>query len=541
MNQCSEFIEKLYREFHGYGIKTFQKDLMAGITVAAVALPLALAFGVSSGADAASGLITAIVASLIIGALSGVSFQISGPTGTMAAILLPLAARFGLKGVFITGLLAGVILILAGIFKMGKLVYLLPTPVIAGFTSGIAIIIALSQIDNFFGVKTTGKNIIERIASLITNGFRPNSWAVSIGLLVIVLMLLWPKKWGIKVPGSLVGIVLATTANMIFNLPIETVGTIPQTLIHANRISFDDIMAAPWNQLLLPAVSVAAMCMIESLLCGVAAGRMKDERIDGDRELIVQGISNIVLPFFGGVPSATALARTGVGIKSGQATRITGIVHGAVLLLSMFLLSPLMAKIPLCSLGGILIVTAWRMNDRENIRYIFSRRFRWAIAKFSITMLATAVFDLTIAIIAGVTFSVLYFVVRISHLDVSVSDIDPDKLGYDVEMIEKTQVIYLTGPIFFGSADALISILVQSDAQNLILSMRGVPLVDVSGVQALTEFMAKENKTLLFASVQPEVQRIMRKAKMMEQACSGSFFDTAKDAIEYLDGNMSHK
>ena len=533
-NPIQAFAAALRHEFKGYNPQTVQRDLMAGVTVAAVALPLALAFGVNSGADAAAGLITAILAAFVIGALSGASFQISGPTGAMTAILLPLASRMGLEGVFLAGLLAGGILLLAGLLRMGKLVYFLPTPVISGFTSGIAIIIALGQVDNLFGVQSIGENALQKLGYLITNGFAPNPWALGIGLFVIVFMLLWPKKWGAKLPASLLAIALVTAANAAFHFPVAAIGRIPQTLIHESRITLADLRGAQWNQLLLPGVSIAALCMIESLLCGVAAGRMKDERMDGDRELMAQGIGNLLLPFFGGVPATAAIARTSVAIKSGQATRVTGIVHGVILLLSMFFLTPLMAGIPLCALAGILIVTAWRMNEWHNIKYIFGHRFYSDIAAFGITMLATVVFDLTIAIAAGVIFSILYFVVRSAQLDVALNEIEPERLGYAIELPERTQVMYVTGPVFFGSVDALAAKLALTEANTLIVSMRGVPLVDISGVQALTEILQKSDKKLLFACVQPNVQAVFRKAGLSALVHGGTFFETAKEAIEYL-------
>lgn len=225
------YLIDLRKEFKGYNANTLMKDLLAGLTVAAVALPLALAFGVSSGADAAAGLITAIIAGLLIGTLSGASYQISGPTGAMSAILISLSTVYGLQGVFIASLLSGVMLVIASLFKFGKIVSFIPTSVITGFTSGIAIIIATGQIDNFFGTTSIGENTIEKLMSYFELGFPIEYTSVLFGVLVIAIMILWPKKWGNVFPSSLAGIIIALIVNLVFNFEVAEVGAIPSTLL----------------------------------------------------------------------------------------------------------------------------------------------------------------------------------------------------------------------------------------------------------------------------------------------------------------------
>lgn len=289
-----KYISDLKNEFRGYNGKKLSQDLMAGLTVAAVALPLALAFGVSSGADAASGLVTAIVAGIVIGILSGASYQISGPTGAMAAILLSVSAKYGITGVLTAGFLSGAILIVAALCRVGKLVSYLPAPVITGFTSGIAIIIALGQIDNFFGTHSVGENQISKIASYFTGegSFDPNWWAVMFGGLVVLIMVVYPKKWNAVVPSSLVGIIVALIVNMVFfeQGTVAEVGAIPSSLITDDSIIRKGFDFANITSLIMPAVSIAALGMIESLLCGASAGKMKGERLDASRELVAQGI-----------------------------------------------------------------------------------------------------------------------------------------------------------------------------------------------------------------------------------------------------------
>ena len=295
----SAFFRSLKQEFAGYNSKKLLADMMAGLTVCAVALPLALAFGVSSGASAASGLVTAIIAGVVIAILGGASYQISGPTGAMSAVLVGIVAEYGLQGVFFACFAAGVLLLLAGVFKLGRLISFIPMPVIMGFTSGIAIIIAMGQIDNFFGTVSEGGSNLEKIASYGRLGFHPNMQAVLIGLLVVLVMVFWPKKWGARVPGSLVGIILATIVATVAGMDqLAVVGDIPKTLLLADRLSLGGLSFTMLENLLSPIVTIAALGMIESLLCGASASRMKGEAFNADQELIAQGVGNILLPLW---------------------------------------------------------------------------------------------------------------------------------------------------------------------------------------------------------------------------------------------------
>ena len=364
MCMFSAFFRDLRTEFADYNADKLLKDVMAGLTVCAVALPLALAFGVSSGASAAAGLVTAILAGVVIAILGGASYQVSGPTGAMSAVLIGIVAQYGLQGVFFACFAAGVLLLAAGLLKLGRLIGFIPMPVIMGFTSGIAIIIALGQVDNFFGTVSEGSSNLEKLASYARLGFHPNLQAVLIGALVVAVMLVWPKKWGAKVPGSLIGIIAATALAAALGLDeLAVVGDIPRTLLLSDRLHLGSLSLDMLSDLISPVVTIAALGMIESLLCGASAARMKSEPFHADQELIAQGVGNILLPFFGGVPATAAIARTSVAIKSGQQTRLTSVFHSVFLLASMFLLGGVMARLPLSALAGVLMVTAWRMND----------------------------------------------------------------------------------------------------------------------------------------------------------------------------------
>ena len=541
MDIFNNYIAQLRKEFSGYNTQKLSKDLLSGITVAAVALPLALAFGVGSGASAAAGIVTAIIAGLFIGALSGASYQISGPTGAMTAILVSLVAQYQLQGVFIACLLSGILLLLAGIFKLGDMVSFIPLPVITGFTSGIAIIIAFGQINNLTGFVSSGHSTLAKLSSYFTTAQSFNTAAFLVGAAVILFMIIYPKKLNNYCPSSLAAIILATIATVVFSLPIDNVGEIPRSLFLQNRLHLRGINIDQIQNLLIPAVSIAALGLIESLLCGASAGRMKNEKLNAGQELIAQGIGNIILPFFGGVPATAAIARTSVAISSGAQTRLTSIFHAIALLLSMFALGGVMSAIPLSALAGVLIVTAWRMNEWHVIKDIFDKRLKSSILKFLITMASTVIFDLTIAIIIGVFFSIVIFVIKVSDMQINISDIDPNKLNDKTQYNDNHRracVIYITGPLYFGTANRLEEKLSGFDEKDLLIfSMRGVPLADVSGVKVLQDLcvrLSQQEKAVYFTCIQPAVMEMFERCGMKEYIGEDKFFWSTDKVLSKL-------
>ena len=540
-----KYISDLKKEFSGYNGKKLTQDMMAGLTVAAVALPLALAFGVSSGADAASGLITAITAGIVIGVLSGASYQISGPTGAMAAILLSVSAKFGITGVLTAGFLSGIVLLIASVCRVGKLVSYLPAPVITGFTSGIAIIIALGQIDNFFGTRSVGENQIEKIASYFTGkgSFSPDWLTVMFGAMVVLIMVIYPKKWNAVVPSSLVGIIVALIVNMVFfeQGTVAEVGAIPSSLVTSDSIIMKGFDFEHITSLIMPAFSIAALGMIESLLCGASAGKMKGERLDAGRELMAQGIGNMLIPLLGGVPATAAIARTSVAIKSGGQTRLVSVFHSVVLILSMFLLGGVMSRIPMAALAGVLMVTAFRMNDWAAIKSIFSKKFKSSISQYIITMAATVVFDLTIAIVIGVVAAMVVFVVKSSELRVVSSDIDESRLEGKVNSghHEEFKVVYVSGPLFFGTQEKLIEQLQSLEgSRQVILSMRGVPTADdisLAELEKLYNTLREKGTQISFTGVQTAVKEMMDRAGFRQRIGEEHFYWDAVAAIKALE------
>ena len=535
----SEFLSDLKSEFAGYNGGKLVKDLLAGLTVAAVALPLALAFGVSSGADAAAGLITAIIAGIVMSMLAGGYYQISGPTGAMAAILTSIVAGYGLDGVFIATLIAGVIILLAGILRLGMLTSFIPSPVITGFTSGIAVIIALGQVDNFFGTHSEGTSAVAKLLSYGRLGFHIDPVSVLIGLFVVVFMIVFPKKWNAVVPASLISIIIATAASIALGLDVATVGAIPRTLFPEARLSFSALNWSTITHLVTPAISIAILGMIESLLCGASAGQTTGVRLKSNQELIAQGVGNILLPFFGGIPATAAIARTSVAIKSGAATRLTGVFHAVGLLISMFALAGVMSQIPMASLAGVLMVTAWRMNDWEQIKYIITHRFKGAMLEFFATMIATILFDLTVAISVGVLIGLVFLVVRLSFIEINYEKVDMSRLDIQdpvlIDRYSNAMVAYITGPMIFANTQKISDIALNLDgADTLLLSMRGVSNIDISCAQTL-EILIEDLRTsgvdVALCGLPAKAYEMLERTDLAEKIGKDNFYWSVERAL----------
>lgn len=539
MNRLT-LVQLWQREFTHYNANKFRQDLLAGLTVAAVGLPLALAFGVASGATAAAGLVTAILSGLIIGGLSGAPYQISGPTGAMSAILILISQRYGLEGAWAAGVMAGLIILVIGLLRLGRFIAFIPAPVITGFTAGIAVIIAVGQIDNFLGVQTPGaESAAVKLMQYFQGGFFPAWQAVVVGLIVMSMMIFWPRQWAKFMPGSLAGIIVATLLTSLAGWEIPQIGAIPRTILLDERLTVGSFPWADLNGLIAPAISIAALGAVESLLCGAVASKMTGIRLQANQELVAQGVGNIVLPFFGGVPATAAIARTSVAIKSGGVTRLTSIIHALALLASALLFAPVIAQVPLAALAGVLMVTAYRMNEWPAIRFMFSNGFKTGIITFIITLLATITLDLTQAILIGAALSAVVFINQVASLQVEIRDVDAERMRARGMSIKgdcpHVRVAYLTGPLFFAATNMFNEAFARlEEVQVLILSMRAVPMIDLSGLEALTtlhEKMAHEGKVLMLTGVHPAVMRMLERAKLDEAIGRDNFFWSSDRAI----------
>lgn len=482
----------LVNEFRGYNSKAFLNDVTAGITVGAVALPLALAFGAAS-VDAehaaigiAGGLITAILAGIISGLLGGGSFQISGPTGAMAVVLGTIVSgKYGLQGMFAATFISGLILLIAGLLRFGKLVQFIPKPVVTGFTSGIALVIAIGQLKNAFGVQAAGESTIDKLLDFFSNIKDTDITTLVLTIAVIVIMAVYPKKLGKYVPGSLAAIIIITAVTAIAKLDVATIGSIPRSIINTEKLGVGDVNATMIAEIMEYAITIALLGMIESLLCGTCAAAMKKEKFDSNVELIAQGIANMVVPFAGGVPSTAAIARTSVAIKSGCRTRLTSVFQSVFLIACMFILAPVIGMVPYAALAGVLLMTAYRMNDFATIKSYFDHKLVDAIVLFFVTMAATVILDLTYAILIGVGLAMVLTINTLAKIRVNVEE--ETLINH-----KNAAIVYSVGAYFFANGKELKKAIEKCEKKydTYILSFRGVVFADVS---AETEFVEAVN------------------------------------------------
>lgn len=532
----SRFFALIKREFMGYNGKSLLKDIIAGFTVGAVALPLALAFGASSvdGANAEfgimAGLITAIIAGLGTGLIGGGSFQISGPTGAMSVVLVGIVCGpYGIQGMFIACFISGLILVICGLLKLGKLVEFIPKPVICGFTSGIALIIAFGQLGNFFGTGLEGLTTIEKLTNFFTVGIYSIDVTTTIlSVAVVAIMVLFPKKWAKVIPSSLIAMIVISVIAFYAKLNVKTIGAIPASIINSQTLSFDNVTLEMVTNLLVPGFTIAVLCMIETLLCGVCASAMKKEPFDSDVELVAQGVGKIIVPFFGGLPSTSAIARTSVAIKSGSQTRLTSLFHSIFLILCVFLLAPVIAFVPYATLSGVLMVTAVKMNDWKAIKHYFVHKHFSAITLFLTTMIVTVLFDLITAIVVGVILSLILLLASLSKVEVYV------ELKQDL----KTVSAKISGPLFFASANDCIKKIKQTNYnyERLICDISAVTYIDASALEVLQEFFSELNKSkvVVFSGAHGKVLKAIATDGFYKNYGAENFFDDFNEAYDTI-------
>ena len=517
-------------------------DLSGGLTAAVVALPLALAFAVASGIDPKAGLYTAIVAGIIAAVFGGSPVQITGPTGAMAVILIGIVSKYGIEKVWIAGVMAGIIQVALGVAKLGRLVKFIPYPVTAGFTNGIAVIIFCGQLNNFFGLQLPrSDHLLPGLWQTVTHLECFNWAAVGLATVVIITKLFW-SRITTKIPGSLVGLVLATTIASFFHFDVPTIGSIPQSLPLLQAIPH-------WNnfglirELITPALALAALGSIESLLSAVVAdGMTVNEKHDSDRELIGQGLANIVVPFFGGIPATGAIARTAVNVRSGGKTRLSGVIHGVALAMIVLTLAPLAAQVPLAALAGILMVTSVRMIEWEAIGLLL----RATYSDFSVMMLTwmvTIFFDLVLAVEVGLIAAGVLFIKRMSELSLGkVPESEAFPPGTPLELTKQIAVYRIDGPVFFGAAERFVTFLRdEPEVKYLILRMRFVPNMDTTGLVALEDIyqdLKRHGCRLLLSGLQLDVQKLLERTGFLDKIGRENCFETTDAAICTLNPDL---
>jgi sulfate permease, SulP family len=513
-------------------------DLTGGLTAAVVALPLALAFAVASGVEPKAGLYTAIVAGIVASIFGGSPVQITGPTGAMAVVLVGIVAKYGIEKVWIAGVMAGIIQIALGVAKLGQLVKFIPYPVTAGFTNGIAVIIFCGQLNNFFGLRLPhSEHFLPELWQTVTHLEALNLTAVALATLVIATKILWSNV-NTKIPGSLVGLVLATAIAAYFHLNVATIGRIPQSLPIPQGIPH-------WNnfslirELINPALALAALGSIESLLSAVVAdGMTVSEKHNSDRELIGQGLANIIVPFFGGIPATGAIARTAVNVRSGGKTRMSGVIHGVALAVIVLTLAPLAAQIPLAALAGILMVVSVRMIEWEAIGLLLRATYS-DFTVMILTWLMTIFFDLVLAVEVGLIAAGVLFIKRMSDLDLAkIPETEVFPPGTPLELGKEIAVYRVDGPVFFGAAERFVTFLRdEPEVKYLILRMRFVPNMDTTGLVALEDIyydLERHNCRLILTGLQPQVKELLKRSGLLKIIGLSNCFETTTDAIRSL-------
>lgn len=510
-------------------------DLTGGLTAAVVALPLALAFAVASGVEPKAGLYTAIVAGIVAAVFGGSPVQITGPTGAMAVVLIGIVTQYGIEKVWIAGVMAGIIQVALGVAKLGRLVKFIPYPVTAGFTNGIAVIIFCGQLNNLFGLQLPrSEHFLPGIWQTFTHWEGLNLEAVGLATVVILTKLFWTRITT-AIPGSLVGLVLATAIASFFHLDVPTIGSIPQSLPMPQGIPHANDFRVI-RELINPALALAALGSIESLLSAVVAdGMTVSEKHNSDRELIGQGLANIVVPFFGGIPATGAIARTAVNVRSGGKTRLSGVIHGVALAMIVLTLAPLAAQVPLAALAGILMVTSVRMIEWEAIGLLM----RATYSDFSVMMLTwmvTILFDLVLAVEIGLIAAGALFIKRMSDLNLAkIPETEAFPPGVPLELSKQIAVYRVDGPVFFGAAERFVTFLRdEPEVKYLILRMRFVPNMDTTGIVALEDIyrdLKRHDCRLLLTGLQPEVQNLLERTGLLDKIGKENCFETTDAAV----------
>jgi len=549
----------------GYTRETFLRDVTAGIVVGIVALPLALAFAIASGVPPERGLYTAIVAGFLISALGGSRVQIGGPTGAFVVIVYGIVSQFGYDGLVICTLIAGVILIVLGLLRMGALIKFIPYPVVTGFTAGIAVIIFSSQVKDFLGLKM-GKvpaDFSDKWAAYVEHIRSIDLATTLLAVGTLVVLAVWPKI-SKMVPGPFVAMLLATAIVQIFEIPVETIGTrfggVPSMLPRPH------LPHIPWNHMrefIAPAMTIALLAAIESLLSAVVADGMIGTRHKSNMELVAQGVANIASPIFGGIPATGAIARTATNVRAGGRTPLAGITHAVTLLLILIFLGKWAAMVPLAALAAILVVVSYHMSEWRSFAGLL-RAPRSDLIVLLLTFTLTIFVDLTVAVQVGIVAASLLFMKRMSdltHVEGITDQLrDPDGDAEDPddttmrrkkrvlsghEIPAGVQVYEVNGPFFFGAADKLNEVMWEiGDAPRvLILRMRHVPAIDATGIHAL-EQMAKRCRQhgtmLILAEVRVEpLRELIRSAKLDAIGGREAIAKTLDKALERADRILS--
>ncbi len=519
---------KLFDMLAGYDRRTFSADAIAGITVGVVALPLAMAFGIASGATPQAGIYTAIVGGLVVSLLGGSSIQVSGPTGAFVVIVSGIIAAHGLSGLLMVTMMAGAILVFLAATGLGRAVKFIPRPVVIGFTNGIALLIASTQIKDFLGlaIPDPPSEFFARMEALVAGLPAWNPATVALGVVSLALVLLVPRYYP-RVPGSIVALVLATVAVVVFDLPVDTIGSkfggIPSGLPHVEMPAFRADLLLP---LLPSALTVALLAAVESLLSAVVADSMTGDRHNSSAELMGQGVANLVSPLVGGIPVTGAIARTATNFKSGARTPVSGLVHALTLLLIILLLAPLATFVPLATLAAVLFVVAYNMGEWPEIPAIL--RLDWAeISVWALTFGLTVMADLTVAVEVGMALAALLYIHRVTDttvvLPVTQDYIDDGRVHtlQDHDVPDDVAILRIQGPFLFGMTDKLADATADISAlpHIVILRLRNMTAIDATGLHAfeqLNDRLQASGRSLILCGARQQPAALLHQAQFIK-------------------------
>lgn len=548
LSKSIDFQPKLFSAMRNYSRSTLTSDLMAGLIVGIVALPLAIAFGIASGVSPEKGLITAIVGGLIVSLFGGSSVQIGGPTGAFIVIVYGIIAKFGIEGLAIATFMAGIIMLVMGLLKLGTVIKFIPYPIVVGFTSGIALTIFTTQINDLFGmgISDLPADFLSKWGIYFQNFGQTNLWALGVGLLSILIIALTPKI-SKRVPGSLVAIVVMTVAAYLLRRyadvdAIETIGdrfVINASLPKPAPIKFN---MATINELLPSAITIALLGSIESLLSATVADGVTGDRHNSNTELIAQGAANMVVPLFGGIPVTGAIARTMTNINNGGRTPLAGVIHAIVLLLILLFLSPLTKHIPMACLAGVLVVVSYNMSEWRSVRSLMHNP-KSDVVVLLVTMILTVIFDLTIAIEVGLVLAIILFMRRVME-STSINVVrdqlevhhDGERHDQEISIPKGVEVYEIEGPFFFGIANKFDEAMrrVGGSSKIRIVRMRKVSFIDSTGIHNLEIFIRstqKEGRVVILSGVGEEVRATLEKAGTCDMVGRENVCDRIDKAI----------
>ena len=542
MDKLNYIKPKLFTTLKGYTGEQFVKDIISGIIVAIIAMPLSIALAIASGVNPEQGLYTAVVAGFFISFLGGSRVQIGGPTAAFVVIIYGIIAQYGMSGLTVATIMAGLIMIIMGLLRFGNLIKFIPKTITVGFTLGIAIGIVTGQIKDFFGLQmgAVPAEFTDKIIAFAENFHTLSLATLLIGVLALLIQIFWPYV-SKKIPGSLVAIIITTVIVSLGKLPVKTIGDLYTIKAGLPTFTVPDISFDLIHQMISPAFTIAILAAIESLLSCVVSDGMIGGHHRSNAELVGQGVGNIMSALFGGIPATGAIARTAANVKNGGRTPVAGMVHAVTLLLILLFLMPYASLIPMSTLAAILIMVGYNMSGWKTVVRMVRKAPKSDTAVLLITLILTVFFDLVVAIEFGMILASFLFLKHMADAAgvrqwVERNDLDEISENTDLKQVPKNTSVYeIFGALFFGAANDFLNVVHEEGKNVLIFRMRNVPIMDISGLEALEEALEtcrKRGMTLVLSHVNEQPMKVMEKAGFIEKIGRENICDNIDKALE---------